>query len=171
MRLFLALVMTIKLATPALAQQLGELVEQDGSYAEPWFVDPTDITRNPDDLTNRLEKEAKRKDTLLRTPGLDRMMLPWTEFKDQLFDDHGLGFGIFYTTLYQRADAGLVDAEGKSGPDEASGGILGIAGTWELFGRSTQHPGSLGFRLQGRHRMSAIPPQRVGPDIGSLWLT
>jgi porin len=170
-RLFLALVITIKLATPALAQQPGESVEQGGSYAEPWFVDSTDITRNSDDITNRLEKEAKRKDTLLRAPNLDRMMLPWTEFKDQLFDDHGLGFGIFYTTLYQRADAGLVDAEGKSGPDEASGGILGIAGTWELFGRSTQHPGSLGFRLQERHRMGAIPPQSLGPDIGSLWLT
>ena len=94
MRLFLALVMAIELATPALAQQPGETVEQGGSYAEPWFTDPTDITRNPDDITNRLKQEAKRKDTLLRTPGLDRMMLPWTEFKDQLFDDYGLGFGI-----------------------------------------------------------------------------
>ncbi|GAH62420.1 unnamed protein product, partial [marine sediment metagenome] len=45
-RLFLALAMAIKLATPALAQQPGETVEQGGSYAEPWFTDPTDITRN-----------------------------------------------------------------------------------------------------------------------------
>lgn len=171
MRLFVGLVMSIGVAMPALAQQPGVQAEEEGAFAAPWFVDPTDMTRNPDDITNRLKQEAKRKDTLLRTPGLDRMLRPWNEFKDQIYDDYGLAFGVFYTALYQKADASLVDANGQSGPDEASGGILGIAGTWELLGRDTQHPGSLGFRLQDRHRMGAIPPQNLGPDIGSLWLT
>ena len=80
MRLLMALAMSITFATLALAQTPGEQAEQEGSFAEPWFADPTDITRNPDDITNRLKEEAKRKDTLLRTPaakwlpaGLDRI--------------------------------------------------------------------------------------------------
>ena len=171
MRLISVFSILLLIALPALAQGQGQPPPQGGWATAPWFADPTDITRNPDDITNRLKQEAKRKDTLLRTPGFDRLMSPWNQFKDRLYDDYGLGLGVFYTALYQKADARLVDFEGKAGPDEGSGGILGIAGTWELFGRGSQHPGSLGFRLQDRHRMGPIPPQSLGPDIGSLWLT
>ncbi|MEM7398464.1 MAG: carbohydrate porin [Pseudomonadota bacterium] len=171
MRFFTAIVLVLVSVGPAFAQGAGEPDGQQDASDKPWFDDPTDITRNPDDITNRLKQEAKRKDTLLRTPSIDQVIQPWKDFKDQLHNDYGLAFGIFYTALYQKADADLVAANGQSGPDEASGGILGIAGTWELLGRNTQHPGSLGFRLQDRHPMSAIPPQSLGPDIGSLWLT
>jgi porin len=161
---FLSLAFAVMMVVPAFA-------EQPDTQGESWFVDATDITPNPDDITNRLAEEAQPKDSLLRTPQFDTTRLSWKEFKDRLYEDYGFGFGIFYTTLYQKADASLVDAEGKSGPDEAAGGILGIAGIWELVGRDTQHPGSLGFRLQQRHKMSSIDPQSLGPDIGSLWLT
>ncbi len=169
MRLGLLLVMG--LAMPAFAQESSDVAEQDGWTVTPWFEDATDLTRNPDDITNRLEQEAKRKDTLLYTPGLDRLMRPWNDFKGRLFEDYGLGLGIFYTTLYQKSDASLVDSQGQSGPDEAWGGVLGIAGTWELLGRGSQHPGNLSFRLQDRHRIGPVAPQSLGPEIGSLWLT
>ena len=171
MRPFVVLFMSLVGTVPVLAEPSAATVEQTEPYAGPWFADAATITLNPDDITNQLKEESKRKDAPLRTPGLDQTMLSWNEFKDQLYSNYGLGFGIFYTTLFQKADAALVDAEGKSGPEEASGGILGIAGTWELVGRDTQSPGSLGFRLNQRHKMGSIAPQSLGPDIGSLWLT
>ncbi len=134
-------------------------------------VDHGGASRNPDDATNQLKAEAKRKDTLFRTEAIDRALKPWNEFKNRLSERQGFNLGIFYTALYQKASGTIANPGMADNKDEAASGILGIVGTWDLIGRGTDHPGSLTFRLNDRHRYTKVAPQSLGSEIGSLWPT
>jgi len=162
------------LAGTAIAQPVPDdttAVAQTGQLT-PVIDTPTEtITQAPDDISRRLAEEARRKDALFPMPGLDGLRWPWAVAKDKLYEQYGLGFGLFYTALYQKASDAVFDPLVGAGASEGSSGIAELLGKWDLIGRGTSHPGSLGFRVQDRHRYGAILPQSLGLEIGSLWPT
>jgi carbohydrate-selective porin OprB len=44
-------------------------------------------------------------------------------------------------------------------------------GTWHLWDKKGNHPGSLGFHTEYRHRDSSITPSDLSENVGSLWKT
>ncbi|MHC4993926.1 MAG: carbohydrate porin [Planctomycetota bacterium] len=88
----------------------------------------------------------------------------WGAMKQELETEHGLSLGGSYMFLYQ----GATDSPGE---DQAAGGILEIQGLWELAGRGTPNVGTLGFRVDHRHRMTSIPPSDFGFETGYHGLT
>lgn len=168
------LIVILGLAYPALAKEADEAGEEILQQAQSSLDDPEDtqpISKNPDRVPNRLEREDKRKDTLFHTPRLDRVLEPWYKFKDRLDEKYGLALGFFYTALYQKGDPRNTMPVVGTGRDEAAGGVIGVNGLWNLVGRGTNHPGYLGFQLQQRHRIGPVVPQNLGFEIGSLWPT
>ncbi len=69
-----------------------------------------------------------------------------------------------YTSLYQYAP----DADGTK---EAASGDLDILGTWNLWNKESDHPGSIGFHTEYRHRYTHITPAELSENVGSLWRT
>lgn len=105
-------------------------------------------------------------DPLLRIPALQRMLDPWYEYKKVLDVEHGLQFGISYTSLYQ------IVSNTFTGENDAASGVLEIGGSWTLLGRNTQHPGALGFVFADRHRYGTrLSPSELNAQFGSLWQT
>lgn len=171
-RIVLSALLIAWLALPVAAQPPDDPDEGIVQQGQSGFDDPGDpepIVKNPDRVPNRLERDDKRKDTLFRTPGIDRMLAPWYDFKAHLSQEYGLDVAFYYTALYQKADPRTKQPIVGNGRDEASAGVFGIVGQWNLVGRGTNHPGFLGFNLQQRHRMGPVTPQSLGAEIGSLW--
>ena len=173
-RLLLIVFLLLGLLVPAAAQtpdDPNQAIERRGRAAIDAPGDAQPLTNNPDRVPNRLEQIDRLKDALIPTPGFDRFVQPWYDFKGRLSENLGLDLGFYYTMLYQKADPRDPFSLVGMGRDEASGGWFGIVGQWELLGRGTNHPGILGFQLQQRHRIGAVVPQNIGPEIGSLWPT
>ena len=89
--------------------------------------------------------------------GLDR----WNTWKDGLLDDHGLQFSFEYNSMMQ----GFSDA--GAGDDFTASGIARFFGSWNLFDRGGENPGSLVFRVDHRHRYTDLDPQSAGVLAGS----
>ncbi len=123
---------------------------------------PPDSTRNPVSVEGQLDEIYEPRRPHVPSRGLDRVLRRWYDFKSRSQDRFGLRFGIAYTGLYEVATATLTDV------DQAAGGIFEILGTWEVVSRRGPHPGTLGFRVENRHRLgSDIPPQSLFAEVGA----
>lgn len=121
----------------------------------------TSVGRSPNDIIRELESDATPKDSLITVPRLSDILKPWTDFKTRLAKEHGLNFGVAWTALYLTPTETLGDRH-------SAGGILELRGTWTLFGRGTDHPGTLGFHADYRHALGTrLAPQSFGPQVGS----
>lgn len=90
------------------------------------------------------------------------LLEPWYDWKASLKESTGFSFGINAQVIY----AGVSDALGAE--DDAAGGIYRLQGEWELFGRGTDHPGSIVFRLENRSKIGdRIPPASLRGEIGA----
>lgn len=157
---------------PATAAQVPEDGEQDAASREPYDTGGSDFTKNRDDLSNRLELDARKTDVVIPTPFLDPARETWEGFKQGLSEDFGFNFGFFYTTLYQKAHKKPTGSLAGSGKDEAFGGNFSFLGSWELFARDTEHPDTLYFHVRDPHNLiTTIPPTSLAGEIGSLWPT
>jgi porin len=153
--------LTLVLALPAFAAEVPE--ETTSQSAASGGGSPT--SRNPVDIGNQLRQDEEVKESAFQFPRFDELFQPWDDLKSRLDRDYGLNFGLGLTALYQGATS-------SPGPDRAAGGIFELFGTWTLFGRGTDHPGSLGFRVEDRQRLGTdLSPQLLGVESGSSWST
>jgi porin len=158
------------LAIPHYAHaQYTDISETAGTTVQTGHADYSDVSslgRSPEDITNQLVEDDEVKDPLISTPGIDRFMVPWYEFKKRVNQQHGLQFGISYNAMYQNADASKTDQ------DEAASGVFDIFGTWTLLGRKSGRTGVLGFRLVDQHTLGTpIPTGDFSGELGSGWGT
>lgn len=87
---------------------------------------------------------------------------PWYDWKDRLKERSGLSFGLYAHMLYVQA-SGTLGAD-----DDAAGGIYRLQGEWVLFGRDSDHPGSLVFRIENRSTLgTGLPPASLRGEIGA----
>ena len=128
--------------------------------------EPEDSLRinNPGSITKRLEEDAASKEYLFQIPGVDGFMKPWYGFKANLDKNHGVKFGLSYTTLYQKTNDNF-------GPeDDAASFDFDLSGTWTFLGRETDSPTMLGFNVLWRDKLGGeIPPQVLFTQYGSLY--
>ena len=113
-----------------------------------------------DQVDRQLATDADEKDALL-TLGF---LTPWQDFKAGLQSEHGLGFGVDYSTQLFTTNSSL--NEGK-----ASSGMLRLFGSWELVGRESGNSGALVFKAEHRHAYGAVAPMALSFDVGYAGIT
>lgn len=91
----------------------------------------------------------------------------WFATKDKIMKEHGLAYGINYSTTYQSAN-------NSSGEDNAWGGIFQIPASWTLLQDKTNgSSGTIVFKVENRHKISTqLAPQDLGiQGIGAASIT
>ena len=144
----LSLLCSAMLSVVAAAAVQAQTPEPDGELESGGFGGP-DATRN------RLATDRER----TKTPFDLDALRPWYEWKDGLKERHGLTFGSEYNATYLGASDRLTGAD-----DHASAGIFRFRGTWEAFGRGTDHPGTLTFLVEHTHGFSNTLPNSFLTD-------
>ena len=121
---------------------------------EPVFGGPSGVSgelRDVEDVLNAFRVDNRK-----------LALKPWYDWKADLKERSGFSFGI----NAQRVYAGVSDALGDE--DDAAGGVYRLQGEWVLFGRDTDHPGSILFRVENRLKIgSGIPPGALRGEIGA----
>jgi len=111
------------------------------------------------DIDTQMEFDAEPKRTLVRRSPLQR----WFDWKGRVKTRTGLAWQTNYNVLYMQAS----DSPGER---EAAGGVFELNATWDLVNRCCPDKGTLGFRVENRHKLGTeIAPAGLGGEIGSLW--
>jgi porin len=122
-------------------------------------VDPFEdipIFGGPSSVGAELKADNAKKDPYFRFDGIQRGLKPWFDTKNEMTEKHGLTYGLNYSTLYQSASASL-------GADTAWGGIFQIPVSWTVLGRGSKNTGTIVFKGENRHKLSAdLAPQDLG---------
>jgi porin len=85
------------------------------------------------------------------------LMPGWFEKKEEMMQEHGLAYGINYSTLYQTANESV-------GEDKAWGGIFQLPVSWTVLNnKESGNTGTFVFKLENRHKISTdLAPQDLG---------
>ncbi|UCB55909.1 MAG: carbohydrate porin [Thiotrichales bacterium] len=85
------------------------------------------------------------------------LMPGWFEAKERAMNDYGLGYGINYSTLYQKANNSV-------GEDQAWGGMLQLPASWTVMNNKDKgSSGTFVFKLENRHKIATdLAPQDLG---------
>jgi porin len=106
---------------------------------------------------NSVAEELKEDRIDSANSGFDR----WNLWKERLDEDYGLQFSFEYNAMMQ------VFSDAGAGDDFSAGGIARFFGSWNLFDRGGDNPGSLVFRVDHRHSYTDLDPQTAGIVAGS----
>lgn len=116
-----------------------------------------------DGVTADIAEDDLKTNSLFEIRPLKGALQPWYNFKKRLNDNIGLKLNFSYQGLYQHANPTM------TGDNDAAAVRGQIQGAWTLFGRGTQNPGILTFRLENRNTVSRdIPPTSLGLQFGSI---
>ena len=113
----------------------------------------------PNQVDNQLEEDVLLKEPLLEIGFLQ----PWSDFKADLKESSGFGFGLDYTSLYFKGTESV-------GVDEAGSGNLRLFGSWELVGRESGNTGALVWKVEHRHGYTDVPVSGLGFQLGYVGL-
>ena len=115
----------------------------------------------PDGVSGELARNDKNRQSVHDFDTLQRVFLPYFDWKRRLHDNHGISFGIQYYLLPQLATS-------SRGDKDALGGIFRFQGTWTLFDRGGFHPGRLEWRLESRSNVfGQQSPMDLSGQIGA----
>jgi len=111
----------------------------------------------PDQVENQLAEDEKAKQPFFELG----FMQPYFDFKDNLKDKMGLGFGLDYSAAYFSANKSL-------GYRNASSGMVRFYGSWDLIGKGANNTGAFILKIEHRHKYGVIPPQALGFELGYI---
>lgn len=115
----------------------------------------------PDGVSGDLERTYEDKESAVKKGPLES----YYGWKKRIQDEHGFAFGFSGYWLYQKASGSL------NGQDDAWGQIYRVQGSWALFGRGTDHPGRIEYRLEHRSNIgSNLSPSQLSSEIGAAAL-
>ncbi len=167
MKGFIAISFLVFLLTPwrGAAQEASaqEPTKQDSPAAEPDDDDSrqprSGRSGSPDQVDNQLQEDQTSISRVLEK----RLIEPYFEWKARLKEEHGFGFGVDYSAAYLSA---------SSSPEEerASSGMTRFYGSWDLIGRESGDTGALIWKIEHRHKYTAIPPSEFGFNLGYIGL-
>jgi len=115
----------------------------------------------PDAVENQIAEDDHPKQSLIEK----HLAEPWFEWKGDLKEDHGLSFGIDYTSVFLNSNR-----DGASGDSDASSGMVRFYGSWDLVGRNTNNTGAFVWKIEHRYRYADVVPQGFGFDQGYVGL-
>ena len=137
---------------PMLAAQEQAETEEAGERAV--FGGPSGVPGEQRDISHTLDA--------FRIDNRKIYLKPWYDWKASLKERSGFSFGINAQMLWLGASDTLGDE------DDSAGGIYRLQGQWDLFGRDTDHSGSIVFRVENRSKIgSGIPPGAMRGEIGA----
>jgi len=111
------------------------------------------------DIGTQIRFDAEPKQAWIRRSLLQR----WFDWKACVQKRIGLAWQLNYNVLTMHATDSL-------GEDEATGGVLELNATWDLVNRHSPNKGTLGFRVESRHKLGTkIAPAALGGELGTLW--
>jgi len=117
---------------------------------------------------NSTGAELKEENAPAPTGDLIKDAMPgWFATKDKVMKDHGLAYGINYSTAYQSAN-------NSSGEDNAWGGIFQLPVSWTVLrNKDKGSTGTFVFKVENRHKISTdLAPQDLGiQGIGAASIT
>jgi len=152
--LLLAIASELARPVPVAAQEAEEAPTsgQDTIPARPSLAGPNQVD-------SQLGEDALLKEPLLEFTFLQ----PWSDFKANLKESSGFGFGLDYTSLYFKGTESL-------GADEAGSGNLRLFGSWELVGRESANRGAVVWKVEHRHGYTDVPASGLGFELGYVGL-
>lgn len=130
-----------------------------GCGAVPAFAGEAPRFGGPDSVGAQLAEDSAERQPLLSFSFLD----PWFAGKTALQERTGVTFGLDYSAVYLHATE-------SPGEDSNASGMVRFFGTWDLFGRETEHPGSLVWKAEHRHAYTESPPSALSFDMGYVGL-
>ena len=111
----------------------------------------------PDQVDNQIAEDEASVSRVVE----ERLLEPWFQWKKGIQEEHGLSFGVDYTTALLTADDSPAGAE-----DSATGGMVRFFGSWELAGRESGNTGAFVWKMEHRHKYSTIAPSAFGFNLG-----
>ena len=102
--------------------------------------------------------ELKAENAPAPTGDMIKDLMPgWFAKKEQVMQEHGLAYGINYSTLYMKANNAV-------GEDNAWGGMLQLPASWTVMNnKKANSTGTIVFKLENRHKISTdLAPQDLG---------
>ncbi|MCP4267604.1 MAG: carbohydrate porin, partial [Candidatus Brocadiaceae bacterium] len=125
------------------------------------------LSSSAENVVNQLSNISTQRDKAIIKSFLSEkrpLLHAWNTLSTKINDKLGLNLGLAYTSLYQYAPD-------VNGTRDAASGDLDIFGTWSLWNKNGNHPGSIGFQTEYRHRYTSITPSDLSDKAGSLWKT
>ena len=116
---------------------------------------------SPDQVDNQIAEDKSSISWVFK----ERLVEPYFEWKKNLQEKYGLGFGVDYTGVYLKANSSPAGAE-----DRAGSGIVRFFGAWDLIGRKSGNTGAFVWKVEHRHKYTDIPPQAFAFNLGSVGL-
>jgi porin len=107
---------------------------------------------------NSVGVELKEENAPAKTDDFIKDLMPgWFEAKENVMKDHGLAYGINYSTLYMRANKSV-------GEDSAWGGMLQVPVSWTVLDdKNKGNTGTIIFKAENRHKIGTeLAPQDLG---------
>ena len=130
-------------AHAALAQESEEPDKKKGGFG------------GPDQVERQLEDDEAEKQPFFELGFLQ----PYFDFKSNLKERTGLGFGLDYSAAYFGASESL-------GEKSAGSGMVRLYGSWDLVGKGADNTGAFVFKIEHRHKYGAIPVKSLGFELG-----
>ena len=109
----------------------------------------------PDQVDRQLETDITPKQPFFEL----NFLRSYFDFKADLKEKTGLGYGLDYSAAYFGASESL-------GEKSASSGMVRLYGSWELLNRGKANSGAFIFKFEHRHKYGAIPPKTFGFEMG-----
>ncbi|MFM1817100.1 MAG: hypothetical protein RLZ98_3795, partial [Pseudomonadota bacterium] len=141
--------------------------EQTSEPAGPAVEDAADHAPfgGPGSVGGQIQSDAGPKTPVVRLDAAPAAQRSYHDFKQRVREEYGLAFGIDYNLLFQHAS-------NSPGEENAASGALRLFGSWQLLGQGSDHPGSIEFKVENRHRLGTdIAPQALGGEVGYAGLT
>ena len=151
--IFLALLLLASSIQPGMAQEAQTPADDGSSTRRQQFGGPNSVPGQLADDERLTESLTDR--TLLETD---------FDWRDRLREEHGVDFSLDYT-------AGILGATETLGEeDDFAGGAVRFFGRWDLIGRESGNTGTFVWKIENRHKYTAIPPSGTAAEIGYVGL-
>ncbi len=113
----------------------------------------------PDQVDNQMEEDEASVSRVIEK----RILGPYFDWKKGVQEKIGLSFSVDYSAAY-------LSASGEPDEDQAGSGIARFYGSWDLVGRESGNAGAFVWKIEHRHKYTAIPPSAFGFNLGYIGL-
>lgn len=115
----------------------------------------------PAGVAEALARTYPDREATVKDSAIQRGFKLYFDWKQRIIDEHGFSFGFNAYWLHQKTS----ESQGDEG--DAFGQAYHLQGAWHLFGRGTEHPDKIEWRIEHRSAIgSNLAPTELSGEIG-----